>query len=188
MTAIAGGPPFPRLHTNRHTHSDSQTEYLVCNRILRNLKAQKHSHGAYCHHDGNNSLTIHMLQSSSYTPLMLLCMCLCNTGLELQNVSQLGFKSCWVFLREGKVRTLRLGDHLSAAASSWVHLAGHAAGSGQGLFGTYTACIMRSDRCGWNTEKTNKHKNSPNTNSHKLGSWMKQRTYEAVWPRRSYDS
>lgn len=37
--------------------------------------------------------------------------------------------------------TLRLGDHLGAAASSRVHLAGHAAGGGQGLFGTYTACF-----------------------------------------------
>lgn len=44
--------------------------------------------------------------------------------------------------RGGWQLTLWLGDHLSAAASSWVALAGHAAaGSGQRLFGAYTACI-----------------------------------------------
>lgn len=55
MRAIAGGPPFPLWYTNRrtHTHSDTQTEYLVCNRIRRNLKAQKHLHGAYRHRWGN---------------------------------------------------------------------------------------------------------------------------------------
>lgn len=49
----AGGSPFPLWYTDRQAHSDTRTEYLVCNRIRRNLKAQKHSHGAYSHRGGN---------------------------------------------------------------------------------------------------------------------------------------
>lgn len=51
------GQQFPLWHRNRHTHSDTQIEYLVCNRIHRNLKAQTHSHGAYCHQLATRSQT-----------------------------------------------------------------------------------------------------------------------------------
>lgn len=48
----------------------------------------------------------------------------------------------------GGVRTLRLGDHLGAAASPGVHLAGHGAGGGaQGLLGADTACM--GERPAW---------------------------------------
>lgn len=55
--------------------------------------------------------------------------------------------------------TLRLGDQLGAAASSWVTLAGHTAGSGQRLFGTYAACMTamgkkrRMNKDKWKTHR-----------------------------------
>lgn len=55
MGAKAGGPPFPLWYTEK-THAllrHTLTEYLVCNRIRRNLKAQKHVHGAYRRRHGN---------------------------------------------------------------------------------------------------------------------------------------
>lgn len=54
MRAIACGPPSPLWYTKRHTHTHTLTDkYLVCNRIRRNLKAQKHLQGAYCYRHGN---------------------------------------------------------------------------------------------------------------------------------------
>lgn len=97
MRAIAGGSPFPLWYTERRAHSDSDTqaEYLVCNRIRRNLKAQKHSHGAYRHREGN-TLRLSTIRAwvttttptSSHTTLLLwICVCNLVSGLDNQYVS-----------------------------------------------------------------------------------------------------
>lgn len=56
MRAVAGGVTIPTVVHKKHEHTlTNRQEYLVCNRIRRNLKAQKHLYAELDRYrDGNN--------------------------------------------------------------------------------------------------------------------------------------
>lgn len=108
----AGGSPFPLWYRDRQAHSDTRTEYLVCNRIRRNLKAQKHSHGAYRHRGGNKlrNSTNKSWGTANTSTSSLSHHFSCFT----QTVSlTAGFKLCSVFW------LLRGGTYVATGTPSW---------------------------------------------------------------------
>lgn len=96
----------------RQAHSDTRTEYLVCNRIRRNLKAQKHSHGAYSHRGGNklrNSTNKSWGTANTSTSLLSH-----HFSCFTQTVSlTAGFKLCSVFW------LMRGGTYVATGTPSW---------------------------------------------------------------------
>lgn len=113
MTAIAGGPPFPLLHIDRHTHTPTHKQNTWCaigfvgtwrhKNIHRELIVTVKATSNQTPQQEPEKLQTHA-PTSSHTHRLFCCVCIYVRGLDPPEcfTHSRGFKSCCVFRREGR--------------------------------------------------------------------------------------